>query len=241
MLSIVHFYDMRFAHSGKSYFSDLFEERVGPNSTLFVPIVSNMGNELQRNGLVVVVLVVLGKESVDFGFAPANAPYRKTFGGNRFVILHPSCWIVDPICLPIYFDGNAHNIAVVESIHERFALTFIAIWVLFKLFDVLFDAALDTKHKFRDFLIEQEGFFHGRISFAPPRGISKKIDLVNIVKMLKEVGKVVKDSPASRISQRVFFDCGLVSPTLVTRVKKLVRLNTYSRVEICLTFFFGGR
>lgn len=71
---------MRFVHSGKSYFLDLFEERVGPNSALSVPIVSNMGDELQRNGLVVVVLVVLGKESVDFGFAPANTPYRKTFG-----------------------------------------------------------------------------------------------------------------------------------------------------------------
>ena len=58
---------MRFAHFGKSYFSDLFEERVSPNSTLSVPIVSNMGDELQRNGLVVVVLVVLSKESVDFG------------------------------------------------------------------------------------------------------------------------------------------------------------------------------
>lgn len=218
---------MLFAHFGKSYFSDLFEERVGPNSTLSVPIVSNMGDELQRNGLVVVVLVVLGKESVDFGFAPANTPYRKTFGGNCFVILYPSCWIVDPICLPIYFDGNAHNIAVVESIHERFALAFIAIGVFFEFFDVLFDAMLDTKHEFYCLFIEQEGFFHSCISFTPTGRVGKKIDLVNIVKMLKEVGEVVKDSPASRISQHVFFDCGLVSPTLVARVKKLVRLNTY--------------
>ena len=200
MLSIAHFYNMRFAHFGKSYFSDLFEEGVGPNSTLSVPIVSNMGDELQRNGLVVVVLVVLGKESVDFGFAPANTPYRKTFGGNRFVILHPSCRIVDPICLPIYFDGNAHNIAVVESIHERFALAFIAIGVFFELFDVPFDAMLDTKHEFYSFFVEQERFFHSRISFAPPGGISKKIDLVNIAKTLKEVWEVVKDSSASRIA-----------------------------------------
>lgn len=138
---------MLFAHFGKSYFSDLFEERVGPNSTLSVPIVSNMGDELQRNGLVVVVLVVLGKESVDFGFAPANTPYRKTFGGNCFVILYPSCWIVDPICLPIYQTkaGKAHGFnrgmigRTLELLWEKFQNNFVYIHVFVTTWHLKYD------------------------------------------------------------------------------------------------------
>ena len=99
---------------------------------------------------------------------------------------------------------------------------------------------LDTEHEFYCLFIEQEGFFHSCISFTPTGRVGKKIDLFNIVKMVKKVGEVVKDSSASRISQRVFFDCWLVSPMFVTRVKELARLNMYSCVEICLQFFRGG-
>ena len=186
----------------------------------------------------VVVLVVLGKKFINFVLA--DTPYRKCFVRKGFSIPHPAHRIIDAIRLPIDLDGDAHSIAAFDNLHQCFAPTFKAIGMFFKLFDVLFDATLDTKHEFRDFLIEQEGFFHGCISFAPPGRVGKKINLFSIVKMSKEVGEVAKDNPASRVAQNILFDCGFVGPALVARVKKLIGFDIHSFIKICLQLFSGS-